>query len=163
MDRNSPPNEVADMAAANGQIKARDCRCSTVLQIWIRMGPHHFGKLDPHQSERQDPDPHPGDADPQHCCSLRCLIFRSSLLLICGFFRNQPVGEEIAGKSWYYGQISRGDCDTLMAERGQDGDFLVRDSESNVSFRGNILTLCTGIAVAVLGISNFHVDPKQCL
>jgi hypothetical protein len=43
------------------------------------------------------------------------------------------VGEEIAGKSWYYGQISRGDCDTLMAERGQDGDFLVRDSESNVS------------------------------
>jgi hypothetical protein len=78
-------------------------------------------------------------------------------------FRNQPVGEEIAGKSWYYGQISRGDCDTLMAERGQDGDFLVRDSESNVSFRGNILTLCTGIAVAVLGISNFHVDPKQCL
>ena len=43
------------------------------------------------------------------------------------------MNEEIAGKSWYYGQISRGDCDTLMAERGQDGDFLVRDSESNVS------------------------------
>jgi hypothetical protein len=43
------------------------------------------------------------------------------------------VSEEIAGKSWYYGQISRGDCDALMAERGQDGDFLVRDSESNVS------------------------------
>ena len=43
------------------------------------------------------------------------------------------MSEEIVGKSWYYGQISRGDCDALMAERGQDGDFLVRDSESNVS------------------------------
>ncbi len=49
------------------------------------------------------------------------------------YTRSQSVGEEIAGKSWYYGQISRGDCDALMAERGQDGDFLVRDSESNVS------------------------------
>ncbi len=57
------------------------------------------------------------------------------------------MGEEIAGKSWYYGQISRGDCDTLMAERGQDGDFLVRDSESNVSFRGNILTFYPPIPV----------------
>ena len=42
-------------------------------------------------------------------------------------------GEDIAGKSWYYGAISRGECDTLMSERGQDGDFLVRDSESTVS------------------------------
>jgi len=38
--------------------------------------------------------------------------------------------EEISGKSWYYGAISRGECDVLMSERGQDGDFLVRDSES---------------------------------
>jgi hypothetical protein len=55
--QDSPPNKVAGMAA-NGQIsKARDCRCSSVLRIRIRMDPHHFGKLDPdpHQSERQDP------------------------------------------------------------------------------------------------------------
>ena len=44
-----------------------------------------------------------------------------------------PSNEEIRSKPWYYGPISRGDCDNLMAERGQDGDFLVRDSESNVS------------------------------
>mgnify|MGYP002047326941 CR=1 FL=1 len=44
-----------------------------------------------------------------------------------------PSNEEVRGKPWYYGPISRGDCDNLMAERGQDGDFLVRDSESNVS------------------------------
>ena len=43
-----------------------------------------------------------------------------------------PSNEEVRGKSWYYGPITRGDCDILMAERGQDGDFLVRDSESNV-------------------------------
>ena len=43
------------------------------------------------------------------------------------------MNEEIAGKSWYYGAISRGECDVLMSERGQDGDFLVRDSESTVS------------------------------
>ena len=36
-------------------------------------------------------------------------------------------------KPWYYGPLSREDCDKLMSERGQDGDFLVRDSESNVS------------------------------
>jgi len=42
-----------------------------------------------------------------------------------------PSNEEVRGKSWYYGPITRGDCDILMAERGQDGDFLVRDSESN--------------------------------
>ena len=41
--------------------------------------------------------------------------------------------EEVRGKPWYFGQISRSECDILMAEKGQDGDFLVRDSESTVS------------------------------
>ena len=45
--------------------------------------------------------------------------------------------EDVRGKSWYFGPISRSDCDVLMAERGQDGDFLVRDSESNVSIDHN--------------------------
>eukprot|EP00088_Acartia_fossae_P070681 TRINITY_DN9538_c0_g1_i1.p1 TRINITY_DN9538_c0_g1~~TRINITY_DN9538_c0_g1_i1.p1 ORF type:complete len:387 (+),score=101.03 TRINITY_DN9538_c0_g1_i1:76-1236(+) len=40
------------------------------------------------------------------------------------------TNEEVVGKSWYFGAISRSECDQLMAERGQDGDFLVRDSES---------------------------------
>jgi len=38
--------------------------------------------------------------------------------------------DEVTGKSWYYGPISRQECDVIMAEKGQDGDFLVRDSES---------------------------------
>ena len=41
--------------------------------------------------------------------------------------------DEVTGKSWYYGPISRQECDVIMAEKGQDGDFLVRDSESTVS------------------------------
>lgn len=40
------------------------------------------------------------------------------------------VNEEVQDKPWYFGPISRADCDVLMAEKGQDGDFLVRDSES---------------------------------
>jgi hypothetical protein len=29
-----------------------------VMRKQIRMGPHHFGKPDPHQSRKVDPDPH---------------------------------------------------------------------------------------------------------
>merc|ERR1719188_757021 len=43
---------------------------------------------------------------------------------------NGTTNEDVRGKSWYFGPISRADCDVLMAEKGQDGDFLVRDSES---------------------------------
>jgi hypothetical protein len=43
-----------------------------------------------------------------------------------------PSNEEVVGKSWYFGAISRGECDQLMSERGQDGDYLIRDSESTI-------------------------------
>ena len=36
-------------------------------------------------------------------------------------------------KTWYYGAISRAQCDDLLNSRGHDGDFLIRDSETNVS------------------------------
>lgn len=38
----------------------------------------------------------------------------------------------VSGQIWYYGSISRGDCDKLLNEFGEDGDFLIRDSETNV-------------------------------
>ena len=60
-----------------------------------------------------------------------------ALLLTFSNIRNintsGSVNEEVRGKPWYFGQISRSECDILMAEKGQDGDFLVRDSESTVS------------------------------
>lgn len=37
-------------------------------------------------------------------------------------------------KPWYYGNIARYVCDNLLNQHGHDGDFLIRDSESNVSF-----------------------------
>jgi NCK adaptor protein 2 len=39
----------------------------------------------------------------------------------------------LTGKSWYYGAITRGQCDTVLNTHGHDGDFLIRDSETNVS------------------------------
>jgi NCK adaptor protein 2 len=39
----------------------------------------------------------------------------------------------LVGKPWYYGPITRAHCDTILNEAGQDGDFLIRDSETNVS------------------------------
>jgi len=37
---------------------------------------------------------------------------------------------KLNNKTWYYGAISRGNCDQLLNDFGKDGDFLVRDSES---------------------------------
>ena len=41
--------------------------------------------------------------------------------------------EELRTKQWYYGAVSRAECDNIFVERGVDGDFLIRDSETNVS------------------------------
>lgn len=38
----------------------------------------------------------------------------------------------LAGKTWYYGAITRNQCDTVLNGHGHDGDFLIRDSETNV-------------------------------
>ena len=42
--------------------------------------------------------------------------------------------EDIKGQLWYFGTISRAECDTLLSEKGMDGDFMIRESETNVSF-----------------------------
>ncbi|KAI4464188.1 sh2-sh3 adaptor protein-related [Holotrichia oblita] len=50
----------------------------------------------------------------------------------------QPDGmmdrPHLVGKPWYYGNITRNQCDNLLNNHGHDGDFLIRDSETNVSF-----------------------------
>lgn len=62
--------------------------------------------------------------------------------------RNKPGGMEssmersqasmaekphLVDKPWYYGSITRYVCDNLLNQHGHDGDFLIRDSETNVS------------------------------
>lgn len=41
----------------------------------------------------------------------------------------------LIGKPWYYGTITRAHCDNLLNQHGHDGDFLIRDSETNVSMQ----------------------------
>ncbi|XP_066587000.1 SH2/SH3 adapter protein dreadlocks isoform X1 [Prorops nasuta] len=38
----------------------------------------------------------------------------------------------LVGKPWYYGSITRSQCDSLLNQHGHDGDFLIRDSETNM-------------------------------
>ncbi|XP_053693553.1 cytoplasmic protein NCK1 [Sabethes cyaneus] len=38
----------------------------------------------------------------------------------------------LTGKSWYYGAITRSQCDTVLNTHGHDGDYLIRDSETNM-------------------------------
>lgn len=39
---------------------------------------------------------------------------------------------DLSGKTWYYGNITRSQCDQMLTELAEDGDFVVRDSETNV-------------------------------
>ncbi|XP_012719866.2 cytoplasmic protein NCK2a [Fundulus heteroclitus] len=38
-----------------------------------------------------------------------------------------------AGRDWYYGDITRNQAESILNERGEEGDFLIRDSESSPS------------------------------
>lgn len=44
-----------------------------------------------------------------------------------------PDRPHLVGKAWYYGAITRAQCDNILNQQGHDGDFLIRDSETNVS------------------------------
>lgn len=54
---------------------------------------------------------------------------------------NQMERPNLAGKTWYYGAITRSQCDTVLNGHGHDGDFLIRDSETNVSLQWNLIGL----------------------
>lgn len=41
-----------------------------------------------------------------------------------------------AGREWYYGNVTRHQAECALNERGVEGDFLIRDSESSVSAPG---------------------------
>lgn len=40
---------------------------------------------------------------------------------------------KFAGRDWYYGNITRHQAECILNGRGEEGDFLIRDSESSVS------------------------------
>jgi len=37
----------------------------------------------------------------------------------------------LVGRPWYFGSVTRNQCDNLLNQHGHDGDFLIRDSETN--------------------------------
>ena len=43
-----------------------------------------------------------------------------------------PSFPHLKDKLWFYGAITRAECDNLLNQYGQDGDFLVGSSETNV-------------------------------
>ena len=46
---------------------------------------------------------------------------------------SQQTLDAIKQQPWYFGHITRADCDNILTDKGLDGDFLVRESETNVS------------------------------
>ncbi|XP_004925830.1 cytoplasmic protein NCK1 [Bombyx mori] len=46
-------------------------------------------------------------------------------------YAERPPDRGPAGRAWYYGAITRTHCDALLNQHGHDGDFLIRDSETN--------------------------------
>lgn len=43
------------------------------------------------------------------------------------------ISGPLAEKDWYYGKITRQECEDLLKKFAQEGDFIIRDSESAVS------------------------------
>uniref|UniRef100_A0A8C9VM35 NCK adaptor protein 2b n=1 Tax=Scleropages formosus TaxID=113540 RepID=A0A8C9VM35_SCLFO len=64
-----------------------------------------------------------------------------------------------AGKDWYYGSVTRHQAECILNERGVEGDFLVRDSESSVS----TLTVlgCMSVLAASSRRSSFSVEWRK--
>ena len=45
------------------------------------------------------------------------------------------VSGPLSDKDWYYGKITRQQCEEMLLKYASDGDFLIRDSESTVSIQ----------------------------
>jgi len=55
----------------------------------------------------------------------------SSGISLSGASRNGSA--PFAGRDWYFGSITRADCEDMMNQYADNGDFLIRESETNVS------------------------------
>lgn len=45
------------------------------------------------------------------------------------------VSGPLSDKEWYYGKITRQQCEEMLSKYASDGDFIIRDSESTVSIQ----------------------------
>jgi len=51
---------------------------------------------------------------------------------LAGSSGNSTPRPDLGGKAWYFGNITRNQCDRMLNEFAIDGDFLIRDSETNL-------------------------------
>ena len=49
------------------------------------------------------------------------------------YLAGHVTSDDVKAEPWYYGHITRSDCDQILTEKGQDGDYIIRESETNVS------------------------------
>ena len=68
------------------------------------------------------------------------------------------VAGPLADKEWYYGKISRSQCEDILAKFAQDGDFLIRDSESTVSVLQGLSYSFVWIYVNILFVLYFNLQ-----
>uniref|UniRef100_A0A914RVN6 SH2 domain-containing protein n=1 Tax=Parascaris equorum TaxID=6256 RepID=A0A914RVN6_PAREQ len=62
---------------------------------------------------------------------LRTKLHESLLALSSPPRTGRTITGPYAGQPWYYGRLTRDESDAQLNARGVDGDYLVRDSESN--------------------------------
>ena len=42
------------------------------------------------------------------------------------YLAGHVTSDDVKAEPWYYGHITRSDCDQILTEKGQDGDFIIR-------------------------------------
>ena len=58
---------------------------------------------------------------------------RSSEEVRLAFANASATAAELAPKPWYWGVISRAECEAILTNLAVSGEFIIRDSESHVS------------------------------
>lgn len=59
-------------------------------------------------------------------------LSNASSLSVLGNQKPQHLSGPLADKEWYFGKITRTQCEEMLSKHAEDGDFLIRDSESTV-------------------------------
>ena len=60
-------------------------------------------------------------------------LSNTSSVGLSGGRRQFRVSGPLSDRDWYYGKINRQQCEELLSKHAEDGDFIIRDSESTVS------------------------------
>lgn len=72
------------------------------------------------------------------------------------------VSGPLSDKEWYYGKITRQQCEEMLSKYAADGDFIIRDSESTVSTYKNIFLLLIFLNDCSLRC-HFHTYTQTCV